>query len=787
MKISLKWLKDYIDLELDDNQVSDALTSLGLECNIISKGFSFSNVVLGKVLEVVDHSDSDHLKICTVDIGEKELSQIICGANNVKLNMFVPVAKVGSTLNNGEFKIKKAKLRGIESFGMICSEKELDISNNHDGIMEIKKKSEFNLGDSIENVLALSMDTIFEIDLTPNRGDCFSHLGVARELAIFTKQKINSRKFNLSSSKGNINDYITITNEATDSCYRYACRLVKNVRIEESPSWLKEKLISINQKSINNIVDAGNFIMHDYGHPMHTFDYNKISKKEIIIRNAKSGEKIKTLDGEDRILNDNQLLISDPNKVIALAGIMGCENSEITNKTTDVLIECAYFDPIKIRKGSKKIDLSTESSKRFERDTDIVNMMNALDNLAFLIADLGSGEVIQGLIDSYDKVKNNNVVSFDLEQCNEFLGTDISKKEIDNIFDLLNFKNKDNSWVVPSYRNDIEREVDLYEEVARIFGYDNIPSALNFSNSYSAIKQGNKSINNNIKNILYSKGFNEHYSNSLYNDSVLSDFNNNKTSKIINESSKDMKYLRNSLLPGLLNAVSFNEKRGQRCFKFFEIGRVHSLFKSYNKEQDNIGLIWYGENKDHWKNKFEMDIYYAKGEILSLLDQLKVNSITFKVEKTEFSKLNINIYSKKTCIGFLRALNSDLKNKYDINGPILISEIFIDKLNQNIIKDFNYKKISTFPSVRRDLSLLLDIEINSEDIIKYIFDCSDNLLKEANVFDVYIGKELENNSKSLAISLVFQSDQKTLVDKEVDERLSSILNKIKVKFEAIQR
>jgi len=787
MKISLKWLKDYIDLELDDNQVSDALTSLGLECNIISKGFSFSNVVLGKVLEVVDHSDSDHLKICTVDIGQKELSQIICGANNVKPNMFVPVAKVGSTLNNGEFKIKKAKLRGIESFGMICSEKELDVSNNHDGIMEIEKKSEFNLGDSIENVLALSMDTIFEIDLTPNRGDCFSHLGVARELAIFTKQKINIRKFDLSSSKGNINDYITITNEATDSCYRYACRLVKNVRIEESPSWLKEKLISINQKSINNIVDAGNFIMHDYGHPMHTFDYNKISKKEIIIRNAKSGEKIKTLDGEDRILNDNQLLVSDPNKVIALAGIMGCENSEITNKTTDVLIECAYFDPIKIRKGSKKIDLSTESSKRFERDTDIVNMMNALDNLAFLIADLGSGEVIQGLIDSYDKVKNNNVVSFDLDQCNKFLGTDISKKEIDNIFDLLNFKNKDNSWVVPSYRNDIEREVDLYEEVARIFGYDNIPSALNFSNSYSAIKQGNESINNNIKNILYSKGFNEHYSNSLYNDSVLSDFNNNKTSEIINESSKDMKYLRNSLLPGLLNAVSFNEKRGQRCFKFFEIGRVHSLFKSYNKEQDNIGLIWYGENKDHWKNKFEMDIYYAKGEILALLDQLKVNSITFKIEKTEFSKLNINIYSKKTCIGFLRALNSDLKNKYDINGPILISEIFIDKLNQNIIKDFNYKKISTFPSVRRDLSLLLDVEINSEDIINYIFDCSDNLLKEANVFDVYIGKELENNSKSLAISLVFQSDQKTLVDKEVDERLSSILNKIKVKFEAIQR
>ena len=466
---------------------------------------------------------------------------------------------------------------------------------------------------------------------------------------------------------------------------------------------------------------------------------------------------------------------------------MGCENSEITDKTKDVLIECAYFNPIKIRKGSKKMDLSTESSKRFERDTDIDNMMKALDNLAYLIAELGDGKIVNGLIDSYDKVKINNIIDFDLNNCNEFLGSNLSKKEVDNIFKLLNFKNEGKTLIIPSYRNDIEREVDLYEEVARIFGYDNIPSSSNFNNSYSAIKKDNQLINNKIKNILYSKGFNEHYSNSLYNDSVLNDFNNNKTSEIINESSIDMKYLRNSLLPGLLSAVSFNEKRGQSYFKLFEIGRVHSLFKAYNKEQDNIGLIWYGANKDHWKNKFEMDIYYAKGEILSLLDQLKVHSITFKIEDSKFSSLNINIYSKKVCIGFLRGLNSDLKDKYNIKGPIFISEIFLDKLNQNIITDFSYKKISTFPSVRRDLSLLLDSKIDSEDITNYIFTCSDNLLKKVNVFDVYTGKELEKNSKSLAISLIFQSSQKTLIDKEVDERMSSILDKIKTKFGVIQR
>ena len=476
MKISLKWLKEYINFDTNVNQVSEGLTSLGLECNIISNNLSFTNVVLGKVLKIIAHPKSDYLKICTVDIGTKDFLQIICGAKNVLNNMFVPVAKVGSTLNNGEFKIKKVKLRDIESFGMICSEKELGISNNHEGIMEIKKISKFKLGEPIEKVLSLSKDIIFEIDLTPNRGDCFSHLGVARELSVYLDEKITKRKFNLiENSDLNIKDYIKVINKAPKACYRYACRIVKDVTINESPLWLKEKLQSIDQKSINNIVDAGNFIMHDYGHPMHTFDYNKISKNKIIIRNAKAGEKIKTLDEEERILNDEQLLICDSKKVIALAGIMGCGNSEIDDKTKDVLIECAYFEPLKIRKGSKKVDLSTESSKRFERDTDIDNMMIALDNLAHLVSELGDGKIIKGVIDSYDKVKKNKLISFDLKKCNQFLGTNISKEKLNYIFNSLNFKSKNKSWVIPQYRNDIEREIDLYEEVARVFGYNNIP------------------------------------------------------------------------------------------------------------------------------------------------------------------------------------------------------------------------------------------------------------------------------------------------------------------------
>jgi phenylalanyl-tRNA synthetase beta chain len=284
-----------------------------------------------------------------------------------------------------------------------------------------------------------------------------------------------------------------------------------------------------------------------------------------------------------------------------------------------------------------------------------------------------------------------------------------------------------------------------------------------------------------------SRGFYEHYSNSLYSNKVLNDFNNFKTSEIINESSQDMKYMRNSLLPGLLKATSFNEKRGQGYFKLFEIGRVHSLIKAYNKEEDNMGFVWFGENKDHWNSKFIADVFYAKGEILSLLKQLKVMDISFKVEASDFSDTNINIYSKKTCIGFIRLLNSKLKEKYDIKGPLVISEISIDKTKKHILKDFQYKNISSFPSVNRDISILLNKEIKSSDIINCIYASCDSLLINANVFDVYSGKELDKDSKSLAISLTFQSNEKTLIDKEVDDRLLTIVNKVKTKFNAIQR
>ena len=417
--------------------------------------------------------------------------------------------------------------------------------------------------------------------------------------------------------------------------------------------------------------------------------------------------------------------------------------------------------------------------------------------------DIAGGEVSSNFFDIYDKkfysFDSNGLllphilreISFDIDACNNFLGTNISLKEVKKIFNSLYIDSKSKAGKlicrIPSFRNDLYREIDLYEEVARIFGYDNIPISNSFNNSYLTIIEDSEKIQNKIRNMCCSRGFYEHYSNSLYSDKVLNDFNSFKTSEIINESSQDMKYMRNSLLPGLLKAVSFNEKRGQNYFKLFEIGRIHSLIKSYNKEEDSMSFIWYGENKEHWNSKFIADIFYAKGEILSLLNQLKVLDIHFKVEESDFSEININIYSKKTYIGFLRLLDFQLKEKYDIKGPIVVSEISIDKIRKNMIQNFEYKNISSFPSVNRDISILLDKDIASYDVIDCIYNSCDKLLINAHVFDVYSSKELDQNSKSLAISLTFQSTEKTLIDKEVDDRLLVIIKKIKTKFGAIQR
>ncbi|MFQ6611169.1 MAG: phenylalanine--tRNA ligase subunit beta, partial [Fidelibacterota bacterium] len=489
MEISLNWLKKYLPITLSPEELEEGLTLLGIECTHESQSLSFSDVVLGRVTECDPHPQSDHLSVCMVDLGGGDQYQIVCGAPNVKAGILVPVAKVGATLSNGEFTIKKAKLRGVASMGMICSGKELQFNEDHEGILILE--SDLPLGTSIEKVLDFKKDTVFSMDITPNRGDCFSHLGIAREVALLENTSINKPEIDLEETGHPISDQIKIDIQAADGCPRYAARVINNVKVGPSPKWLVEKLQSIGLKSINNVVDAANYVLMDFGHPMHTFDLDKLSAKHIHVRYARENESMVLLDDSEKKLTQDHLLICDGDEPVALAGIMGGRDSEISNGTTNILIESAYFNPVIIRKGAKKLDLSTDASKRFERDTDIKNLIPAMNYLSELIVDLAGGEVAKGILDVYPKKKNAVNVILSLEKCNNLLGISLSKREIITILEKLNIscveeKNHINC-AIPTYRNDLTREVDLIEEIARVYGYEKIPESKIFSGSYQSL------------------------------------------------------------------------------------------------------------------------------------------------------------------------------------------------------------------------------------------------------------------------------------------------------------
>ena len=788
MIVSANWLKDYINFNSSMEKLEEGLTGLGLECTIKTKDYGFSGVVVGKVLSNNKIKDSDHLNLCLVDIGNEKL-EIVCGAPNVKEGIYVPVAIPGAILDNGNFKIKKTKIRGSTSNGMICSEKELGISDAHEGIMILK--GDFNLGDNFIDSLDLDKDKAIEIDLTPNRGDCFSHLGVAREIAILENKKISIPKRNLHESSTHIDEKISIDIIDKDGCPRYACRILENVVVKESPKWLKDRLESIGQKSINNIVDAANYILFDQGHPMHTFDLNKISGSRVVVKKAEGKEKILCLDGVERTVDKEHLLIYDKNKPIAIAGIIGSENSCVDDSTTDILIESAYFDPITIRKGAKKLDLSTDASKRFERDTDIDNLIDSMNALCSLIQDISGGEVLKGVHDVYSNPKNNNKINFKLDSCNNLLGTNLTISTIKSIFNKLSIDFKESKelleCIIPSYRNDLEREVDLHEEVARVYGYDNIDYNQNFSSSYSCITPDKYSIIKKISFILYSRGFNEHYSNSLLSEDENNLFSLGMDVEIANPLSREMKYLRNSTIPGLLRTLSYNINHGNKSFKLFETGITHKKIKSKSKfkyvQENHLGIIWnYSESKD-WKEKDKIDLYMVKGEISHLFSTIGIS--------IEFNNIDnqLNVSCKGKTIGEILNLDNLKIKSFEKKPGIFLAQFNLDDIIKIInSKDKKKSKIpNQYPGVERDISFTISKKIKYEEIINTIKSVSSDLLKEVSLFDLYEDKNIEKSLHSLALSFLFKSNERTLVDNEIDSIIKNIIAILKKKYNIVQR
>ncbi|MBC8311398.1 MAG: phenylalanine--tRNA ligase subunit beta [Candidatus Marinimicrobia bacterium] len=793
MKISLSWLNDYIKTNSSVQTLAERMTDLGLECTYESSGLSFTNVVLGNVITCEPHPDSDHLSVCEVDTGDDENWQIVCGAPNVKAGIKVPVAKVGATLDNGSFKIKKAKLRGVPSKGMICSGKELELSDDHDGILIIE--SNLPLGTPIEEVLDTKQETIFELDLTPNRGDCFSHRGVAREVATVENSPFKLRHTKISEVDEKLEDSVTLNNIDEDASPRYATRVIRNVKVRPSPEWLRARLASIGQKSINNIVDAANFVLMDTGHPMHTFDLDKISTKEINVRFANDGEKFTTLDNVERELKDFHLVICDGNTPIALGGIMGGANSEIDDSTTDILIESAYFKPTVIRKGAKRLDLSTEASKRFERDTDIESVIPALNQLSALIQEVAGGDVLSGVIDRYPTKKEAQIIEFSIENCNSFLGSSFSLSEAKEIFEKLSITvdEKDNGLqcTIPSFRNDLEREVDLFEEVARVVGYNNIPSSMNFTGAFDAFTEDERSLDDELRKFVSVSGFNEHYSNSLNNSDEITHFSDCDSVLLANPLSQEMAYLRNSLMPGLLKSISYNEKRQCAYFKLFEIGAVHQKdeqSETKTAESFQLGLAWYGKSQLHWRKRVELDLFEAKGDLAQIFSNLKLTKIRYElVEKSGFD-LCLQILNRKTEIGFIGIPTKKMCKRYDIRGNIFVAQLNIDILKSAIDSLKNEFVVpNPYPFINRDIAIQVESNVTAEAILRTIKSRGGELLKDISLFDLYTGKELGEHQKSLAFSLTFQSPKKTLQDSDVDPVMEKIASQLTKQHNAVQR
>lgn len=789
MRVSLNWLKNYIDISnYSPIDLKNILTNSGLEVEAIEEiGKSLEGFVVGEVISKEKHPNADKLSVCKVNDG-KEIYQVICGAPNVEAGQKIVFAPLGVIIPGTGEKLKKAKIRGVESFGMICSEMELGLGDDHTGIVVLDNNAP--IGMPINEYLGLN-DYVLEIGITPNRPDALSHVGIARELSALTKKKFVFPKIDFDEVEDRIEKYLKVEIENEIDCPRYCARMVRNVKVKESPQWLKNYLTNVGIRPINNIVDVSNFVMLELGQPLHTFDARLIEGGKIIVKNAYENEKFVTLDGKERILDSSMLMICDAVKKIAIAGVMGGANSEISENTKDVIIESAYFNPKSIRRTSKKLGLSTESSYRFERGVDYKNTLVAANRAAQLIAELAGGEIIGGYIDE-NPVKFDDVeVELRVSRTNKILGIELTRDEIVDILQRLNIQvQKSNGDIlictIPSFRPDLTREIDLIEEVARIYGYDKIPgdSRINFEISIEKIQPR---LEDKIREILTGYGLYEVMNNTLLSEDEAH-FDNLKSVKILNPISQELSHLRTSLIPGLLKTVSLNHRFSEFDLQLYEIGRV-MIAKKENVvgvddyvELEKLGICLTGKLIDkNWKeNAIVSDIFYLKGIVEALLEKLSLDNINFTsyyASENAFYSIEIKVFIGKTYIGSLYKMTEDYLKKFDIEKPVYIAEFDLGLLKTLPKSSIVFKKLSNYPKVERDISFFVDNDIAYEKIEKVIWSAADRLLVNVYLFDLYFDPK-KSDKKSLAIRLEFQSYEKTLTAEEVEARVNKITSSL---------
>ncbi|UII75635.1 phenylalanine--tRNA ligase subunit beta [Flagellimonas sp. HMM57] len=795
MKISYNWLKQFLEIDWDSHKTGELLTDLGLEVEGISNFESvkggLQGIVVGKVLTCEKHPNADRLKLTTVDIGEASPLQIVCGAPNVDAGQKVPVATIGTTLytKDGEaWKIKKGKIRGKESQGMICAEDELGLGEGHDGIMVLSDILE--PGTPCSDVFEIENDEVFEIGLTPNRADAMSHFGVARDIKAGLEQlEIQKQLVTPSTSNFSIDNRslkIDVEVENSELAPRYCGVTISNIIVQDSPDWLKNRLKAIGLSPINNIVDITNYVLHELGQPLHAFDATKIKGGKIVVKTLPKGTKFKTLDEVERELHEDDLMICDSEKPMCIAGVFGGIHSGVTEYTTSIFLESAYFDAVSIRKTAKRHGLNTDASFRFERGIDINNTEYALKRAALLIKEIAGGDISSEVVDLYPKKPNERQVFLTFDKINSLIGQEIPRDSIKSILSSLEIKvnNVTESGLgltIPSYRVDVEREVDVIEEILRVYGYNNIDykEKLNASIANSS-KYENYRVQNVVGNLLAAQGFYEIMTNSLVAANGNVSENDNGAVRMINPLSTDLSVLRTSMLFSGLQTVSYNNNRQKTDLKLFEFGKTYHKIGKDNKEKQHLSIFISGNKTDiNWtSNSKKTDFFFLKGTIETILDRLGLKEVVTEPYTDAIFAEGLSCTKNGKRIGTYGLVNKTILKQFDIKHDVFFADFEWDTImeclnGQNVI----FKEIPKFPEVSRDFALQLDESITYRQVYDLAWATEKSLLKKVNLFDVYKGDNLPEGKKSYAVSFTLLDEKKTLTDKQIDKIMSKLLGR----------
>ncbi len=800
MKISYNWLKQFIQIDWETTRVGELLTDLGLEVEGIEKHESIKGslegVVVGKVLTCIQHPNADRLKLTTVDIGQQNPVQIVCGAPNVAAGQKVPVATIGTILydDKGEgFKIKKGKIRGEESHGMICAEDELGLGSDHDGILVLDKQ--LKVGTPAAKVFDIETDEVFEIGLTPNRADAMSHYGVARDLrAGLIQNGISPELISPSVSDFHLDERtlrIEVEVDKKELAPRYCGISITDVEVKDSPEWIQNRLKSIGLTPKNNIVDITNYVLHELGQPLHAFDAAKIKGNKIVVKTLPEGTKFTTLDEIERTLDKEDIMICDgESNPLCIAGVFGGLKSGVTENTTSVFIESAYFNPISVRKTAKRHSLNTDASFRFERGIDINFTEYALKRVALLIEQYAGGKIASDVMDFYPEKVEDFQVFLSYENAFRLIGQEIDKDTIKNILASLEIKISSETeggigLTIPSFRVDVQREADIIEEILRVYGYNNIRDSRKLNISISFDDDKAVKVENLVANQLTSLGFHEIMNNSLTKEEYTSfseKINSDNNVEMLNPLSSDLKVMRQSLLFGALESVVYNINRKNNSVKLFEFGNTYHKYDSGYQETKHLTFVISGSRiKDTWTQESKPSgFFYAKGVLNSLFERMGINSLKVSPAKSDMFLEGVSFSLGKNKLAELGVVSPKIVKSFGIKQEVLFADILWD----NVLEVIGNKKIKVtelpkFPSVKRDLALLIDQSVSFKEIYNLAFQSERKLLKEVDLFDVYEGENLPEGKKSYAVSFVLQDENKTLADKQIDK----IMQKLQQTFE----